>query len=172
MGFKQAAVLAPVSFFLGVLFICFNVDHRILWGDLGQEGIADGFQFYATFFNAPPAIKALLHGMVGVGLVGLLSKLHKWDESAMFFDGSCLAAYTFSIAIYITVTIPALQATVTPLEAVENRQEAFEDRVQALRVLSAGNAGQEYARRAVAKGLAKIEEEERRKATPIEKKDQ
>ncbi|KAF8074769.1 Shr3 amino acid permease chaperone [Lyophyllum atratum] len=186
MGFKQAAVLAPVSFFLGVLFICFNIDHRILWGQLTNDVVSDGFQFYATFFNAPPAIKALLHGMIGVGLVGLLSKLHKWDDSAMFFDGSCLGAYVFSIAVYITVTIPALQAIVTPLEAVENTQDAEEDRVQAIRVLSAGNvivmvllgailvlqAGQEYARRAEVKALGKLEEEERRKATRVEKKDQ
>jgi hypothetical protein len=74
MGFKAAAVLAPVSFFLGkmfsltaalhlltsnpgVLFICFNVDHRVLYTELSEEVINDGFQFYTTFFNAPPAIK-------------------------------------------------------------------------------------------------------------------
>jgi hypothetical protein len=28
--------------------------------------------------------------MGGVGIIGLISKLHKWDDSAMFFDGSCL----------------------------------------------------------------------------------
>jgi len=95
---------------IGVLFISFNVDHRILWGAAGltEEVVMDGFQFYATFFNAPPAIKvqknqriltvidrvsvtkALLHGMIGIGLIGTLSKLHKWDESAVFFDGSSL----------------------------------------------------------------------------------
>lgn len=57
MGFRHAAVLAPVSFFLGVLFICFNVDHKLLWGDLTDEIVEDGFQFYTTFYNAPPAIK-------------------------------------------------------------------------------------------------------------------
>lgn len=75
MGFKQAAILTPVSFFLGegstlhavrnltrpwqlgVLFICFNVDHRLLWGEVSEDVITDGFQFYTTFFNAPPAIK-------------------------------------------------------------------------------------------------------------------
>ena len=75
MGFKQAAVLAPISFFLGkiskrrrlspvkssnllgVFFICFNVDHRILWGEMTEDVVTDGFQFYTTFFNAPPAIK-------------------------------------------------------------------------------------------------------------------
>jgi len=96
---------------IGVLFISFNVDHRILWGAAGltEEVVMDGFQFYATFFNAPPAIKvqenqriltvvdlcvpvtqALLHGMIGIGLIGTLSKLHKWDESAVFFDGPSL----------------------------------------------------------------------------------
>lgn len=30
--------------------------------------------------------------MVGVGLAGLIGKLHKWDESAFFFDGSSLGA--------------------------------------------------------------------------------
>lgn len=33
--------------------------------------------------------------MAGVGLVGLLSKLHKWDDSAMLFDGSSLGAIFF-----------------------------------------------------------------------------
>jgi hypothetical protein len=57
MGFRQAAVLGPVCFFLGVLFICFNIDHRVLWTPLTEDTVEDGFQFYTTFFNAPPAIK-------------------------------------------------------------------------------------------------------------------
>lgn len=42
------------------------------------------------FMQIDPFIQALLHGMIGIGLIGTLSKLHKWDESAMFFDGSSL----------------------------------------------------------------------------------
>ncbi|PPQ65763.1 hypothetical protein CVT26_000364 [Gymnopilus dilepis] len=181
MGFKQAAVLAPVSFFLGVLFICFTVDHRLLWGEVSEDAITDGFQFYTTFFNAPPAIKALLHGMVAVGLVGFLSKLIKWDESAMYFDGSSLAAYIFAIAVYISVTVSCLRTIVDPVKGVDTR----EDQVMAMRVLSAGNviiigllllvlflqAGQEWASRAEAKAKAEQEAEEKRKAT-AEKKDQ
>lgn len=92
----------------GVLFICFAVDYRLLWETLTDDIVEDGFQFYRTFYNSPKAIKvrplhgkgrdcwdlqsheALLHGMVGTGLLGLVSKLHKWDESAMFFDGSSI----------------------------------------------------------------------------------
>ncbi|KAF7430601.1 hypothetical protein PC9H_006309 [Pleurotus ostreatus] len=186
MGFRQAAVLSTVSFFLGVLFICFTVDHRLLYTELTQEAIQDGFIFYTTFFNAPPAIKALLHAMVGVGVVGLISKLHKWDDSAMFFDGTSLAAYVFGIAVYITVTIPTLRTIVTPVVGVDTD----EDRAEALRVLSAGNtiiilclgailalqAGQVYARRAEARELAKIRETEKQKeqqaAVGTDKKDQ
>jgi len=179
MGFKQAAVLSPISFFLGVLFICFNVDHRILYGELTADAINDGFTFYTTFFNAPPAIKALLHAMGGIGVIGLLSKLLKWDESALFFDGSSMAAYIFGIAVYVAVTIPALRTIVTPIKDVDTR----EDQIEALRILAAGNtiivvilgailvlqAGQEYTKRLEAKELAKFQARE--KAASADKKD-
>jgi len=165
MGFRQAAVLGPVCFFLGVLFICFNIDHRVLWGGLTDDTVEDGFQFYTTFFNAPPAIKAMLHGMVGVVFLGLLAKLHAWDDSAMFFDGSSLAVIMFAFAVYITVVIPTLRTIVTPL--VEDTRR---DRIEAMTLLSAGNiiimgclglilllqAGQEYARRADVREQARV----------------
>ncbi|KAF5316835.1 hypothetical protein D9619_006157 [Psilocybe cf. subviscida] len=184
MGFKQAAILVPVSFFLGVLFICFNIDHVLLWGTITDEVVADGFQFYTTFYNAPPAIKALLHGMWGVGLIGFLSKLFSWSESAVFFDGSSLAVYVFSIVVYLTVTVQSLRTIVDPLPGVDTR----DDQIMALKVLSAGNtiiigclglilalqAGQVWASRAEAKALAKMiaEEQAAKLAVPTEKKEQ
>lgn len=33
------------------------MDHRLLWGEISEESVNDGLQFYTTFFNAPPAIK-------------------------------------------------------------------------------------------------------------------
>lgn len=185
-----------------MLFICFNIDHVLLWGTLTDEVVADGFQFYTTFYNAPPAIKvrafdltdfvvahnfitqALLHGMWGVGLIGFLSKLFSWSESAVFFDGSSLgtlpplqtrhassphntssAAYVFGIVVYLTVTVQSLRTIVDPLPGVDSR----DDQLMALKVLSAGNviiigclgliltlqAGQVWASRAEAKALAK-----------------
>ncbi|KAE9400404.1 hypothetical protein BT96DRAFT_881419 [Gymnopus androsaceus JB14] len=173
MTFKQAAVLAPVSFFLGILFICFNVDHKLLWGELTDAVLADGFSFYTTFFNSPPAIKALLHGMIGVGILGLASKLHKWDDSAMFFDGSSLGVYIFAIAVYTAVIVPTLKTVVTPLE-----EETKMDRIEAVRVLAAANviimmclgfiltlqAGQVYAKR--------LEEQAKVEAVKVSKKDE
>ncbi|CAL1714863.1 unnamed protein product [Somion occarium] len=135
MGFRQAAVLATTCFSLGILFICFTVDYRILFIPLTDEAVRDGFEFYTTFFNSPPAIKALLHGVMGVGIIGLVGKIHKWDESAMFFDGSSLAAFVFAIAVYLSVGVPASRTIATPVEGVDTR----EDQVEALRILSAGN---------------------------------
>ena len=39
--------------------------------------------------------QALLHGLIGVGLVAIITKIHRWDESAMFFDGGSLGERPF-----------------------------------------------------------------------------
>ncbi|KAI0080162.1 hypothetical protein K474DRAFT_350062 [Panus rudis PR-1116 ss-1] len=156
MGFRQAAVLASSCFCLGVLSICFSVDYRVLFAPLTDAAVRDGLEFYTTFFNSPPAIKvrahertdhktrseyvcfqiqALLHGVMGMGLLGLVGKIHKWDESAMFFDGSSLAAFVFAIAVYLSVSVPASKTIALPIEGVDTR----EDQIEALRILSAGN---------------------------------
>ncbi|KAH9044237.1 Shr3 amino acid permease chaperone [Lactarius hengduanensis] len=160
MGFRQGVLLATTCFLFGVLLACFAIDYRVLFSTLTEETVEDAFQYYRTFYNAPPGIKALLHALMGIGVVAIVAKIHRWDESAMFFDGGSLAAFVFAISMYITVTIPAIQTVVIPIEA--------------LRVLSAGNTlimlllggilvlqgGQEWARRLEAKELAKIAAEE------------
>lgn len=180
MGFRQGAVLASCSFFLGVLFICFFVDYRILYQPLTDVIVEDGFQFYTTFFNAPPAIKALLHAFIGVGILGLVAKLNVWDESAILFDGSSLAAYIFAVAVYVAVTIPSLRTIVHPAE-VDSR----EDRVEAMRILAAGNtimmvvlatililqSGQAYAARVESNELAKADGAEKEKVGSVDEKD-
>lgn len=49
--------LADASLCAGVLFICMNVDYRVLFTPLTDEVVRDAFEFYTTFFHAPPAIK-------------------------------------------------------------------------------------------------------------------
>lgn len=92
---------------------------------------------------------------MGMGLLGLVGKLHKWDESAVFFSGSSLGehdamstsaevnvyapleigVYVFALAVYITVGIPSSRTVANPVPNVDTR----EDQIEALRVLSAGN---------------------------------
>ena len=45
-----------------------------------------------------PTFQALLHAVMGVGIIGLIGKVHKWDESAMYFDGSSLGV------LFLTLT--------------------------------------------------------------------
>lgn len=47
-------------------------------------------RFYLSFFNGPKAITALLHGMMALGIIGLVAKLHRWTENAKYFDGGSL----------------------------------------------------------------------------------
>ncbi|CAG7847897.1 SubName: Full=Uncharacterized protein {ECO:0000313/EMBL:CCA74527.1} [Serendipita indica DSM 11827] len=128
-----------------------------------DKTIDDAIRYYTTFYNAPKVVQNLLHGVLAVGLLSFVAKLHKWDESAMFFDGSSLGVYVFGIMLYTTVVIPGIRTVAVPLES-----ETREDQVEALRVLAAGNtliilclglvlalqAGQEWARRSEAKLLA------------------
>lgn len=181
MGFRQGVLLATTCFLFGVLLACFTVDYRVLFEPLTEEIVQDGFQYYKTFYNAPLGIKALLHGLIAVGVIAIITKIHRWDESAMFFDGGSLAAFVFATAMYITVTIPSIRTVVTPVEGVDTR----EDQIEALRVLSAGNTliivllggvlalqgGQEWARRLEMKEVAKIAAEEAKEREGV-KKDQ
>lgn len=48
---------------------------------------------------------------------------------------SSLVAYIFGIAVYAGVTIPSLRTIVIPVPDVDTR----EDRIEAMRILSAGN---------------------------------
>jgi hypothetical protein len=88
------------------------------------------------------AVMSLINGLKDISSLDdgnryhlLLGKLHRWDESAVWFDGSSLgmkkptwvrsrfrltdstAVFVLAIAVYLTVTIPALKAVVNPAEA-------------------------------------------------------
>lgn len=87
--------------------------------------------------------------------MGLIAKLHKWDDTAIFFEGTSLgtslpflrgvrissriflslAAYVFAVGVYLTVSIPSLRTIVDPVAGVDTR----EDRIEAMRILAAGN---------------------------------
>jgi len=41
-----------------------------------------------------------MHAMIGMGIIGLVAKLHEWDESAIFFDGSSLGMPVISLLYY------------------------------------------------------------------------
>jgi hypothetical protein len=58
-----------------MLLACFAVDNRLPFEP--EETVQDRFQYYRTFYSAPRVI-------------AIITKLHRRDESAMFFDGGSL----------------------------------------------------------------------------------
>lgn len=56
------------------------------------------FAYHSVF-----SFQALLHAIMGIGIIGLVGKIHKWDESAIFFDGSSLGR-----SLFISLTVPVL----------------------------------------------------------------
>ena len=110
-----------------------------------------------------------MHAVMGVGLVGLVGKVHKWDESAMFFDGSSLGECTrpsrrrsrdqlpsvrlspqrvpvppprHTIAAFVFAISVYLSVGVPACRTIATPVEGVdtrEDQIEALRILSAGN---------------------------------
>lgn len=92
MGFRTGFVLVSVSFLYGVLFIASIYDFPLLYGTVTPHGYDAAEQFYLGLYNGPTAISALLHGIIGLGLLALIAKLHRWTETAKFFDGFSIGA--------------------------------------------------------------------------------
>ncbi|WVQ82880.1 hypothetical protein IAT38_005016 [Cryptococcus sp. DSM 104549] len=172
MGFQQSVVLGSCSFLLGMVFVCQVVDIPLLYMPVTQEALDNAYKFYEMWWEAPGAVKALFHVALGLPLVTLLLKLHKWNESAMFFDGSCVAMHLATIILYLTVHINSLRTflpestttttfSILPPPPPRLTPPTTEEIVESVRVMAAANAlvglltvgvigmqiGQEYARR-------------------------
>ncbi|KAG7531535.1 hypothetical protein FFLO_04275 [Filobasidium floriforme] len=163
MAFLQSIILGSTSFLLGLVFVCQIIDIPLLYHThLTEASLESAYAFYTMWYDAPKAVKALLHTALGIPLLAIVSKLHGWSESAVFFDGSCLVLHMASIVIYLTIHVPNLPVFVKSSNLSPDMPTYTEEEKQeAVRVLSAGNAlvgfcllgiilmqaGQEYAKR-------------------------
>lgn len=96
MGFRTGFLLVSVSFLSGVLFIASIYDFPLLYTEHTDRHVDVSLKFYMALFQGPTAIPALLHGMIGLGLIGLLAKLHRWTETAKWFDGVSLGRWWYA----------------------------------------------------------------------------
>jgi hypothetical protein len=58
IDYRAALTLIIFARHSGVLLACSTIDYRVLFETLTEEIVQDGFQYYRTFYNAPPGIKA------------------------------------------------------------------------------------------------------------------
>ena len=109
MAFLQSIILGSTSFLLGLVFVCQIIDIPLLYHThLTESSLESAYAFYTMWYDAPKAVKALLHTALGIPLFAIVCKLHMWSESAVFFDGSCLVLHMASIIIYLTIHVPNL----------------------------------------------------------------
>ncbi|ORY26496.1 Shr3 amino acid permease chaperone [Naematelia encephala] len=172
MGFSSSIVLGSCSFILGVIFVCQVVDIPLLYMPVTQQAIDNAYTFYGIWWEAPGAVKALFHVALALPMVACLVKLHRWTESAMFFDGSSIALQLATIILYLTVHIQSLRTflpesttttsfSILPPPPPRETAPTEDERIEAVRVMAAANAlvglltlgvigmqiGQEYASR-------------------------
>ncbi|KAJ9477686.1 Secretory component protein SHR3 [Pseudozyma hubeiensis] len=167
MGFRSGFVISSTSFLFGVIFIASIYDFPLLYfSNLSDSAVEAAERFYLSIFNAPLAVTALLHGMMGLGVIGLIAKLHRWNEMAKYFDGGSLALFMGAICMYLGVAVPNLRLIADPtnerlvwnsaiatqrqsqLEAYEKGESDFkpsdgpmtqDEKVAAIRIVSASN---------------------------------
>ncbi|KAL1405346.1 Protein csh3 [Vanrija albida] len=196
MGFASNIVIGSASFLLGMVFVSQVVDIPLLYLPLTDAAIDNGYHFYEMWYEAPGAVKALFHAAMGLPLIVLLLKLHKWTESALFFDGTSVALQLATIVLYLSVHIASLRTFLPdsnkgsnsfnflPQPPPRDVPATDDEKIEAVRVLAAANAlvgllllgvigmqiGQEYAGNVEAREQAKIDNALRTEAEA--KKDQ
>lgn len=109
MGFLQSIVVGSCAFLVGLVFVCQTVDVPLLYSTPTSADLQNAYTFYEIWYAAPSAVKAVLHVASAIPLFALVVKLHRWSESAMFFDGSSLVLHMASLILYITVHVPSLR---------------------------------------------------------------
>ncbi|KAJ9092057.1 hypothetical protein QFC19_008831 [Naganishia cerealis] len=163
MGFLQSTILGSVSFLLGLVFVCQIPDIPLLYRPiLTSSALENAYTFYLMWYDAPRAVKAVLHAALALPLLPLIAKLNGWSESAVFFDGSSLVLHVAALIMYLTIHIPNIRTILTQdrLDALANAPSSTfnlfnkasasagevmkvataDEREEAVRVLAAGNA--------------------------------
>lgn len=74
-----------------MLFIASIYDFPLVYySPFDEKAVVPAERFYMALYRGPTAVQALLHGMMGLGIVGLIAKMHRWTEMAKYFDGGSL----------------------------------------------------------------------------------
>lgn len=150
-----------------MLFIAAIYDVPLLYfAELTDASLEAAERFYLSMYHSPTAVAALLHGMMGLGIVGLIAKLHRWNDMAKYFDGGSLVLFMGSVCMYLGVAVPNLRLISNPTDlrllrasAIatqrQSQQEAYDagestflppsgpmtqdEKVAAIRIISASN---------------------------------
>ncbi|KAK7427692.1 Protein csh3 [Neonectria magnoliae] len=184
-SFATFMIIAPVCFFLGILFASFPYDFPLLWT---KAPVTDEFlnhlETHLKFVHqCPPLISRMLHIIITVGFFGFFIKLFKPSEANFLFDGASLILYIIGFGVYVANIIKGLRTVSADIWSDDEFEGKTHDgehaemilgREDTLKVLSASNtilalvlvgilvlqAGQWYAEKKEADEVAAAEKEE------------
>ncbi|CAG8980918.1 hypothetical protein HYALB_00003777 [Hymenoscyphus albidus] len=179
-SFATYMIIAPVCFFLGMLFSSFPYDYPLLWtSEETPLAYYDQLETHLKFIHAsPPIIPRILHIAISIGFIGFFTKLFKPSEANLLFDGASLVLYVIGVVVYITNIVKGLRIVTAGVYGVaEGTTEVALGREDSLRVMAASNtilalvlvgvlvlqAGQWYAERKEQDEVEKFEKEEAEK---------
>ncbi|KAL4402278.1 Protein Csh3 [Malassezia pachydermatis] len=94
-----------------------SYDYPLLFhGAFGKEEVRNAIDFYLSIYSAPLSVKALIHAIIGLGMIGIVAKIVRWQENDKYFGSISLLLYFVSVLMYIGVNIPNMRALKYPDE--------------------------------------------------------
>ncbi|KAM5356011.1 hypothetical protein ACJ41O_002657 [Fusarium nematophilum] len=111
-SFATFMIIAPVCFFLGVLFASFPYDFPLLWTKAPvPDNFFDHLETHLKFVHqSPPLISRMLHIIISIGFIGFFIKLFRPSEANFLFDGASLILYLIGFGVYVANIIKALRS--------------------------------------------------------------
>ncbi|KAF7541368.1 hypothetical protein G7Z17_g11962 [Cylindrodendrum hubeiense] len=195
-SFATFMIIAPVCFFLGVLFASFPYDFPLLWTKAPvTTDFLNHLETHLKFVHqSPPLISRVLHIMISVGFIGFFIKLFRPSEANFLFDGASLILYIIGFGVYVANIIKGLRTVSADIWSDDEFQGKTHDgehgemilgREDTLKVLSASNtilalvlvgilvlqAGQWYAEKKEADDIAAADKSDADKKDTAEKKE-
>ncbi|KAH7257119.1 Shr3 amino acid permease chaperone [Fusarium tricinctum] len=149
-SFATFMIIAPVCFFLGILFASFPYDFPLLWTKAPvPDNFYDHLETHLKFVHQSPAlISRLLHMVISIGFIGFFIKLFRPSEANFLFDGASLILYLIGFGVYVANIVKALRSVSAEIwtndgfDGKTHEGEAGElilGREDSLKVLSASN---------------------------------
>ncbi|WFD35860.1 Protein csh3 [Malassezia cuniculi] len=119
-----------MGFRTGVIFAASTFDTPLLFTKFTEEQVIRAENFYVSIYNAPRGIPSCLHGVIGLGIIGIASKLHRWTETDLYFGLGSMILFVGATIMYIAVIWPNLRALANPTEAGYIVKAVFETELE------------------------------------------
>ena len=95
---------------IGLLYITSTYDYPLLFQQgFTQSDVDKSVGFYLSMYQAPLSVKALVHSVFGLGLIGIVVKIVRWGEQDKYFG-------SVSLLLYVSVEIPNMRVLAAPEE--------------------------------------------------------